>query len=264
VELLNNWGETLNTLLLSFDLEEYDRAGEEGFGIGYRGGQVVQNLLRRTEVRATFFVTGTFYSRYPAFVKELSDDHEVAFHGLTHGDDYQSMSEDEALTRLRTGKGDLERGVGHQVAGFRAPRMRPPLYTVLKSAGFIYSSSLHPTFVPGRYNHFGEPRVPFSREGVLEIPVSVSPVVRLPLSWVWFRQLGVSYAKIVTLTLRSDYLAIYFHPWEFVSLTRGGIVYTRNTGEKMEAAVEKFLKWVTARAEPLTMGEYAHQEGCTR
>ncbi|MBU6996352.1 MAG: polysaccharide deacetylase family protein [Theionarchaea archaeon] len=254
----------MNTLLLSFDLEEYDKAGEDGFEIGYRGGQVVRDLLRRTEVRATFFVTGSFYSRYSEFVAELSDEHEIAFHGLSHGDDYQSMSAEDALERLRTGKEKLEKGITNQVAGFRAPRMRPPSYAVLKSAGFLYSSSLHPTLVPGRYNHLGEPRIPFSQEGVLEIPVSVSPLARLPLSWVWFRQLGVSYAKIVTLALKSNYLAIYFHPWEFVPLTRGGIMYTRNTGEKMEGAVEKFLRWATVKAEPLTMGEYACQEGCTQ
>ncbi|MBU7014118.1 MAG: polysaccharide deacetylase family protein [Theionarchaea archaeon] len=254
----------MKTLLLSFDLEEYDRGGEDGFDIGYRGGRVVHDLLKRIGVKATFFVTGTFYKVYPEFVAELSDEHEIAFHGASHGDDYQSMSVKGALQRLQTGREELRKGINKEVEGFRAPRMRPPPYAVLKSAGFLYSSSLHPTFVPGRYNHFGDPRVPYSREGVLEIPVSVSPIVRLPLSWVWFRQCGVSYAKVLTMTLKSDYLAVYFHPWEFVRLNRGGLVYTRNTGENMEGAVERFLRWVKARADSMTMGEYARHVECAQ
>ncbi len=243
-------------LLLSFDLEEYEKAGAKGFDIGYKGGKIVQDLLQRMEVKATFFVTGTFYQKFPDFVKELSQDHEIASHGLNHTDDYQKMTEDDAYHRLLTGKTTMEKGLNTPVEGFRAPRMRPPVYTVLKKVPFIYSSSLHPTYVPGRYNHMKKPRTPFIRDGVLEIPVSVAPLVRFPLSWAWFRQGGFMYAKAVTSCIKTEYLAIYFHPWEFVPL-KGGFIHTRNTGKKMENALETFLTWISPRTEPMTMQEYA-------
>lgn len=244
-------------LLLTFDLEEYEGGGEKGFDMGYKGGKIVKNLLERIDMTATFFVTAQFYEKYPDFVKELSKKHEIAFHGLTHEDDYQVLPPRAATERLSKGKTLIEKGISCTLEGFRAPRMRPPAYTVLKEVGFLYSSSLHPTYVPGRYNHMQSPRSPFVVEGVVEIPVSVSPVIRLPLSWLWFRQLGLTYAKAVTMTL-TGYVCIYFHPWEFVSLKGyGGILYTRNTGNPMELALEKFLKWISPHVEPVTMKEFA-------
>lgn len=255
MEFLSGRGEKM-IFLLSFDLEEYERAGEKGFDIGYRGGKTVQELLERTGVTATFFVTASFFERFPDFVGGLSEDHEIAFHGLKHQDDYQSLPEDESFQRLTTGKVQIEKGISRSIYGFRAPRMRPPEYKVLKKAGFLYSSSLHPTYVPGRYNHVRSPRSPFCEEGVLEIPVSVAPGLRLPVSWVWFRQLGVTYAKVITSLMR-DYLCIYFHPWEFVPL-QGGLVHTRNTGKPMERALERFLNWLLPRSEPMRMQEFSH------
>lgn len=240
-------------LLLTFDLEEYERAGEKGFDIGYKGGRIVQKLLERTGVKATFFVTASFYERFPDFVKDISVCHEIAFHGLNHQDDYQEMPEDEAVKKLTKGKNQIEKGLSQKIEGFRAPRMRPPSYAVLKKVDFLYSSSLHPTYVPGRYNHLQSPRSPFVSEGVLEIPVSVAPLFRLPVSWMWFRQLGVTYAKVVTMMIKD--LCIYFHPWEFVPLQKS--LYTRNTGKPMEHALETFLTWVSPRMKPVKMGEFA-------
>lgn len=247
----------ITTLLLSFDLEEYDKAGENKFILGYKGAKVVQTLLQKKGVTATFFVTGSFYEKYPDFVKELAKNHEIAYHGLEHGDDYYSMPGETAFRRLFTGKNKLEKDLEITVGGFRAPRLRPPSYKILKKTGFLYSSSLHPTYVPGRYNHFTDPREPFTAEGVLEIPVSVTPVVRLPVSWVWFRLCGVVYTKVLTSLMSTDYLAIYFHPWEFTPLDKGGLMRTRNTGPSMEHALETFLDWITSRAESKTMIEYA-------
>ena len=244
--------------LLTFDLEEYERAGEKGFDIGHKGGEIVQKILERTGITATFFVTASFYRRYPGFVKELSEDHEIAFHGLSHQDDYKVLPEDVGFNYMAKGKHQIEEGLNQNIEGFRAPKMRPPSYKILKRVGFLYSSSLHPTYVPGRYNNVRSPRSPFVKEGVLEIPVSVTPIVRLPLSWVWFRQLGTIYTKVMTLMI-TDYLCIYFHPWEFVPLYEGGFVYTRNTGRKMVNALEKFLNWISSRAVPVKMGEFAQK-----
>ena len=246
-------------LLLTFDLEEYERAGEKGFDIGYKGGKIVQKLLKRTDIPATFFVTASFFLKFPDFVKELSEDHEIAFHGFNHHDDYEVMPEDEAAKTLIKGKTLVEQGLSLNVEGFRAPRMRPPSYSVLKRAEFVYSSSLHPTYVPGRYNHMRAPRSPFLTDDVVEIPVSVAPVIRLPLSWVWFRQLGVVYARIVTKTIH-NYLCIYFHPWEFVPLAGyGGFTHTRNTGAPLEHALENYLKWLSPQVTPMKMGEFAKE-----
>jgi peptidoglycan/xylan/chitin deacetylase (PgdA/CDA1 family) len=245
-------------LLLSFDLEEFERAGERGFIIGYEGGKLVQTLCEGLDIPATFFTTASFSQRFPDFMRELAESHEIAFHGLLHADDYRSMDKDSAFTRLSRGKKALEKILGSTIHGFRAPRMRPPSYSILKSVGFMYSSSLHPTYVPGRYNLLRASWAPFVRESVLEIPVSVSPVLRLPLSWIWFRNLGSTYAKLITRRVKTHYVCLYFHPWEFVSITEyGGLFYTRHTGTALIHGLTKFLQWITQYTEPVLMKEFA-------
>ncbi|MBU7031736.1 MAG: polysaccharide deacetylase family protein [Theionarchaea archaeon] len=250
----------IKRLLLTFDLEELERAGDRGFTMGYEGGRVVQALCEKFEIPVTFFSTSSFGSRFPDLVRELADSHEIAFHGFAHQDDYQSMDEDEALSRLSRGKTMLEHIMRKQIHGFRAPRMRPPSYRVLRKAGFLYSSSLHPTCVPGRYNHLKAPCAPFIEENVMEIPVSVSPILRLPVSWVWFRQLGTWYARFIIKRLKTDHACMYFHPWEFIPLSGyGGIVLARNTGEHLKGLLEEFLHWILPHVEPLTMVEFARE-----
>jgi peptidoglycan/xylan/chitin deacetylase (PgdA/CDA1 family) len=245
-------------LLLSFDLEEFERAGDRGFTMGYEGGNLVQSLCEQLEIPATFFTTASFGERFPDFIRELADNHEIAFHGLQHADDYQAMKEDRAFTRLQQGKKILQQIVGSTIHGFRAPRMKPPSYTILQSTGFMYSSSVHPTYVPGRYNSLRAPCTPFVKDGVLEIPVSVSPVLRLPLSWIWFRNLGPTYAKLITRRVKTPYVCLYFHPWEFISITDfGGVLYTRHTGTALIQKLTAFLQWIVPHTEPVTMKEFA-------
>jgi len=247
-------------LLLSFDLEEFERAGNQGFSIGYEGGQQVQSLLAELDIPATFFTTASFAEQVPDFIKELAQYHEIAFHGLRHQDDYQTMEEQTALNRLQQGKMLLEHLIEKKIRGFRAPRMRPPSYHVLHSAGFSYSSSLHPTYVPGRYNLLKAPCTPFREEGVLEIPVSVSPVFRFPLSWIWFRILGSSYAKLIIKRLKTEYVCIYFHPWEFVSIKAyGGSLYTWHTGTSLKTQLRTFLQWILPHTRPVLMSEFARE-----
>ena len=63
--------------------------------------------------------------------------------------------------------------------------------------------------------------------------------------FLWFRNIGLGYAKICTRLslIGSDYVNIYFHPWEFVNLEK--LKYSdrlpkliiRNTGEILEKNV---------------------------
>ena len=50
-------------------------------------------------------------------------------------------------------------------------------------AGYRYNSSLNPAFIPGRYMHLDSPRTWFMADGVMQIPASVSPLLRVPLFW---------------------------------------------------------------------------------
>jgi len=119
---------------------------------------------------------------------------------------------------------------------------------LLKAAGFSYDSSIHPTWVPGRYNHLARPTRTHLQDGIVRVPVAVSPLMRLPVSWIWFRNYPKSLLQILgrSLAARRDALCLYFHNWEFVDLQRAapGLPRSvaRNTGEAFARRLARFVE----------------------
>jgi hypothetical protein len=86
--------------------------------------------------------------------------------------------------------------------------------------GYIYNASLNPAFIPGRYMHLTTPRTYFMQEGVLQIPASVSPWLRIPMFWLSLHNFPMwLYKALVHRIVKHDgYFNTYFHPWEFYPL----------------------------------------------
>lgn len=241
---------------LSFDIEEFDVplefnksiSEEDMFGISNKGTKRIIRLLDNRRLKATFFTTARFAIKYPSLIKEISKKHEIGLHGYNHNSDYGNMHPSEALKELIKAKKEIEKITSKKIYGFRAPRMSSVSTDVLKKLGVEYDSSLNPTYVPRHYNNLFEPRKIFEKEGIIIIPASVVPIIRAPIAWVWFRNLGLSYAKFCTrLCLLADNYAIsYFHPWEFVSLAKLDIplLFKRNTGINIYNNLDKYIGWL--------------------
>jgi len=208
---------------LSFDFEECDlprEAGvdfpiEDGMKVSVEGATAVLDVLARHHVRATFFCTLNFAERAPDVMRRIvAEGHEVAAHGVDH---FHQVPDDPWLC-----KEGLERLCsGVKIVGYRQPRMFPVDDQALKAHGFTYNSSLNPAFVPGRYMHLTTPRTKFVKEGLVQVPASVTPWVRFPLFWLALHVLPFElYAALVKWTLNHDgWFVTYFHPWEFSSLS---------------------------------------------
>ena len=235
-------------LLLSFDLEEFDICKNlnelERNKISLEGSKIIRELVSES----TFFITGVFAERNKEFVKSLiKDGHEIALHGLEHKDDYFTLSKEESFERIKKGKEILEGVIGDKIVGFRAPRLRFKHYDILRDLGVKYDSSFHPTYVPKRYNNFLGKRKVFFRDGVKVIPISVTPVLKVPFSWFWFRNFGLNYSKMCSRLslINNNFINIFFHSWEFADLKESniGFLYKRNTGEKLADNLKKYIKW---------------------
>ncbi len=250
----------MKALVLTFDTEEFDLPTEFGLDIseseqiriGREGTIRVLEMLSRLGLKATFFTTGKFaLACVDLFRSSLFEGHELALHGAVHSHHYTTMQKDEALRVLKQSKIDVEKATGRSVVGFRAPRFETPGLDVVRDAGFVYDSSLHPTYVPGRYNHFFKNRKVHTVDGITVFPISVSPLWRAPLSWIWFRNMPLIYSKghVRMLDLTDDCLHLYFHPWEFVDLSFWKVPasITRGTGLAFEKKVETFVSWCLKR-----------------
>ena len=256
-------------LLLSFDVEEFDLPREhgaeisleEGVRVSAEGLEKILEVLARTEVKATFFVTGNFAKCRSDLVKRiLAEGHEVGCHGVDH---FRPCKTD-----VGESKKIVEKIVGGEVCGYRQPRMFKIDYQKLAANGYLYDSSVNPAWVPGRYNNRKLPRKLFVRKGVVEVPVSVATFVRVPLFWLALHLMPVSvYAKLAWVALNENgYFATYFHPWEFAeSLVEYGAVpgyIKKNSGLKLVGRLEKVILELKKRGcEFETYAEYVKMAG---
>lgn len=238
----------IKNILLSFDLEEFDLPNEikEGpiseeaqFKTSKDGAERVLELLDKCKIKATFFISAKFAQKYPSLIKNISKDHEIGLHCYDH--------KNKDFSKLKEAKKIIEKIINKKIKGFRAPRFQSPNYKTLKELGIVYDSSSHPTYIPGRYNDFLKSRKITTKEGVKIIPVSVSPLLRLPLFWIVFRNMPLLYSKLITKScfIKGDHVCLIFHPWEFINLKEYKIPFLikRNTGKGLELKLEKYIKW---------------------
>ncbi|WP_246310181.1 polysaccharide deacetylase family protein [Halorarum halophilum] len=199
---------------------------------------VVLDVLRRHDVRATFFVVGEVASEYPDVVRKIADaEHELASHGHTHTPLFE-LSPDAFERELDRSTTAIERASGIEPVGFRAPNFSVTGRTdwalsILESNGYRYDSSVFPVTTP-MYGVSGAPIRPYdvalddpfhassaeqSGCGLVEVPLSVlGSRVRLPIAGgfygrvtpVWLLERGIR-----RLNRRGIPATLYFHPWEF-------------------------------------------------
>jgi hypothetical protein len=232
-------------VLLSFDVEEFDFPLEYGhhipvseqFETGYRGFKVTMEIIDAFKIPVTLFTTANFADQYPEDIRQLDLQHELASHTY-----YHSSFKYEDLRRSRE---RLEEISGKPVRGLRMPRMRAVEMAEVKAAGYSYDSSINPTWIPGRYNNLNLPRRIFTEEGMLRMPASVSPFLRIPLFWLSFKNFPYAWFLLwVKQTIKKDgYACLYFHPWEFVDLSAYSIPgYTKRlAGRPLQQQLARLL-----------------------
>ena len=237
-------------IYLSFDIEEFDMPKEYGYDIAFeqqiaisrKGLTAILDLLKKHQMRATFFSTVVFAQQVPDLINRLIEEgHELASHTYYHSD-----FENEHLKRSKEA---LEQQFGVTVEGLRMPRMLEVSAEEVKKAGYRYNSSVNPTFLPGRYNKLHVPKHFFNENGLWQIPAAVS-WFRFPLFWLSFHNLPLwIYRFLLKRSVKSiGYAALYFHPWEFTDLHQKEFNFPayvmRNSGEKMIARFDSLLTFI--------------------
>ncbi len=191
------------------------------------GTHKILDLLARHGVRATFFILGWVAERSPGLVRAIqSAGHEVACHGYWHRLVYQQTPE-EFRADLCRARDMLQDITGERVTAYRAPSFsitRASLWAldVLIEEGFLYDSSVYPTY-HDRYGIPGAPAWPHMirrRAGVIhEFPMPVYRKLGYPLPIggggyfrlypYWFTRRGLS-----ALNAAGKPFVCYVHPWE--------------------------------------------------
>jgi peptidoglycan/xylan/chitin deacetylase (PgdA/CDA1 family) len=177
---------------------------------------------------ATFFFVSELAEENPEMVRLIeSRGHEIASHTVSH----RSLVDLDSADRrheIATSKDQLESITETPVTGFRAPtcRIDDGCYRLLSQEGYEYSSTVMPSIpIPGFYSAeqtFSSPRPIDTATGpIMELPLTVSPLVRLPISGAWIRLLGRRYLlySVRERLRRGHPILTYSHPWEFTSIS---------------------------------------------
>lgn len=220
-------------------------------------------LFERRDVSATFFVVADIADTYPNLIQRVAEaGHEIASHTVSHCS-LVSVGHETVVEELRRSKAILEDLIGDQVAGFRAPtcQIDDDVYRALTTEGYGYSSSVLPSIpIPGFYTTdytFSDATTIETSTGELtEIPLSVHPFIRLPLSGAWMRLLGRTYTvrgMRSALDAGQD-VVTYSHPWEFESLWGTPLPF-RNRFRTGSWLTETYERILNLDAEFCTVGE---------
>jgi len=254
-------------ILLTFDLEEFDLPFEYGCPISEEdqikvttnGLQSLTRLLSKYNIPATFFTTSLYADKNKELIKGLSANHEIASHSKSHSDFKETDPLDSKL--------ELEKITGKQVYGFRMPRFRNIDKSIIKAAGYNYDSSINPTFIPGRYNNLFSHRKIYIdiRSNLIEIPISVSPLIRFPLFWLSFKNIPLPiYFLMCKMAIWKDsYLHLCFHPWEFDDLESFNVPrYIKNlSGKPFSERFEKLILKLTKTGDFSTISGFLDSSG---
>jgi len=219
--------------------------------------------LREHDTKVTFAILGEVAEWYPELVKEIAQEgHPIACHGMHH-QDITLLSREQFSAELAQARHILENTSGKRVIGFRAPNLVVTewLPRVLVEQGFAYDSSVCPARNPGKFKeHSHAPRRPYQvslntvcrrgNSGLVEIPVSVFPIIRMPGgNAIMTRVLGWPWTSItLDSALRSGPACYYMHPYEF-NPTQGlhdmhlnERLFLMRTGSYMKDNLRKLLR----------------------
>jgi peptidoglycan/xylan/chitin deacetylase (PgdA/CDA1 family) len=190
-------------------------------------------LLSQEGVPGTFFTTGDVARRFPDTVRSIVDaGHELGCHGDTH-QRFSQLDRDAAREEIAGATRTLR--AFYPVSSFRAPNLDFPaaFLPLLRDAGYTVDSS------EGKHKPGSFFKAPSLEGGVRRVPASTTPsVVRLP------RPLrNPVFARL------SDPVVLFFHPWEFVDVTREPIPLDCRfrTGEPALRSLREAIRYYKAR-----------------
>lgn len=252
-----------NFILLSLDIEEFDLPTEynitinpiDALRLSYEGLNNLVPLIEDLKIITTCFCTAHFAMHHKSLIRSLASKHEIACHGYFHSPDRK-----EEPSRAKEALEDI---ISKEVIGYRASRLGQVEPSNLLKSGFAYDSSINPTWIPGRYRNLSMPILPFKVDGLWRLPISVIPIIRFPLFWLSFKNLPPNiYRILIDFTLkRTNYLNIYFHPWEFSDLSGYAIPsYLKDPyGLKMLKRLEILLLWLKGQGRFITASNYVDE-----
>ncbi|WP_254272290.1 polysaccharide deacetylase family protein [Haloarcula marina] len=176
------------------------------------------DLLDTLDLPLSVFVVGETIEDRPDAIERLQERLDVEFHLHSYSHDISGSADFEREVRLGTQA--FESFFGRQPEGYRSTqgRIERSAFRFLESSGFLFDSSVFPTYRPGVYNNLRAPVEPYQATGtdsLLEIPVAVVPRLRFPLSQGYVKAIGAPFLAVLRHIPLQDVVVYNSHLQDF-------------------------------------------------
>jgi peptidoglycan-N-acetylglucosamine deacetylase len=214
----------------------------------YRMGlENLSNFFEKYDIKTTMFMVGNdfLYQENHAHIRDVTKNgHEIANHSMTHPQGFRWLSQNEKEKELAAMSDIAWEVTKIRPVGFRSPgwNIDDSTLPVLKKLGYRYDSSVFPTLLMpimkfahwssmskqahpdrttmGQINYMLAPIKPYSvsenafgkkgKNELIEFPISVSPILRIPFFATLLLFSGIGFYKILLQTIRIAGLPIHF------------------------------------------------------
>lgn len=211
---MNNYRKILNQdqklacITLDFELDYGDRVNE--FNILEEDQSILQLSKLFSDLNtpvSTFIRTDTLldYPKSIEIIKLLSND----YHCHSHSHNTQNF---DSKTEISTCASTFQTVFDYQPLGYRAPQgvLNNGDIKLIKKYGFKFSSSIFPSYRPGKYNNLSMPIDPFVYEnGIMELPFAVIEKLRYTISLSYLKLIGFNLNKALFSTFGLPNIIIF-------------------------------------------------------
>lgn len=171
----------------------------------------ILKLLKQNKIKATFFISGSDIENYSSlFKKIIKEKHEIGNHAYSHNHKFRKLPKQVIEEEINKTHDLINDKLKVNPVGFRAPfyNYTKKIIQPLKNKNYLYDSSVLPFIYPIPSSIFKKTR-PYKISGILELPLAVSQLFKIPVNGTYVRFLGKPWLRF-NLT-HSTFLNINFH-----------------------------------------------------
>jgi len=190
----------------------------------------LRKILKLRNIKITFFAIGADVENSPGLYKDLiKDGHEIGNHTYSHNHFLKNESYPYIKEEIKKTHDIIQDKLGITPIGFRAPNysVNETVIHILKNLGYLYDTSVIPSYHPGitpskfllapttPYNPSEENILKKGKTKFIEFPLSINPLLRIPLMGTYTRIFGLWWLKF-GVALNKSYINFNFHARDVV------------------------------------------------
>lgn len=177
----------------------------------------ILEILDNHKIKSNFFLVGRNIINYKKLHKKIAENHEIGNHSFSHPHNLSSLGENTIRLELKKTHDLIKKTLGVVPTGFRAPTygINSKTLKILSELNYNYDSSYMPAYYPGitPFKNLFLKRQPHKINELIEIPVSVHPILPFYLNGTSIISLGMPWLKsaLPFMKLSGRPLIINFH-----------------------------------------------------